>query len=94
MMMLNENQVREVESIILDFPWCGKKLKIASTLMGLKERGELRSIDIRAKHDTLIICWIFRLEENELFSLCAYESHCPLPWRIDMTMQHERENSL
>ena len=74
MMMLNENQVREVESIILDFPWCGKKLKIASILMGLKERGELRSIDIRAKHDTLKICWIFRLEENELFSMCAYEA--------------------
>ena len=60
MMMLNENQVRGVGSIIRDFLWCGKKLKIASTLMGLKVQGGLRSIDIRAKHDTVKICWIFR----------------------------------
>ena len=71
---LNLVQVNEIENIFRDFIWKGKKPKIAlSTLMGLKEQGGLRLINIKNKQDALKISWVVRLESKEFLSHCAYQ---------------------
>ena len=70
---LSPEQIHEIENIFREFIWKGKKPKIAlKTLMGLKEQGGLRLVNLKNKQDALKISWVHRLQEDNFLSHCAY----------------------
>ena len=86
---LNKEQISEIENIIREFIWKGKKPKIAlATLQNLKHQGGLKLVNLLAKQDTIKISWIFKLESDSLLRECAYNTLAPklrqLIWRFNL----------
>ena len=53
--ILNENLIEEIERVILDFLWRGKRAKIPlATLKKAREDGGLGLVDIKTKHLSLL----------------------------------------
>ena len=68
MLALSTVNLKEIEGIIREFLWNGKKTKIAlKTLQGLKDQGSLNLIDVKTKQQVIQCSWIFKLE-MKLFS--------------------------
>ena len=75
MLNMTSAQIKEVETIIREFLWNGKKPKINyKMLQKSKINGGLKLVDLQAKQDSIKISWIFKLEENTFLSACAYET--------------------
>ena len=75
---INNEQVQEYNKIVRDFIWQGKYPKIAlTTLQKSKEQGGIKVMDIVAKQDSLLINWIFKLEEDPVLCECAYQILSP-----------------
>ena len=63
--LIREKDVNEVNKVISDFLWKGKKAKIKlSTLKCSKADGGLGLVDIRAKHEALLYNWIVDCKRN------------------------------
>ena len=57
--VLNMQQIEEIEAIIQDFIWNGKKPKIKFSILKLKkEDGGLGLVDLKIKHRALLFNWI------------------------------------
>ena len=79
---LEEDLCKEIEDMVREFIWCGKKPKIAlKTLQLPKEKGGLRLFDIRSKQKSLKIQWVKRALENEFFRNCL-ENSFPITKKI------------
>ena len=61
-LLLTDKQIGEVEKLLRDFIWNGKKPKISMVLLKKKkDQGGLRLVDMEAKQNTLRVAWIFKL---------------------------------
>ena len=90
---LSEDQLHEIEVIIRDFIWSGKKPKIAyKTLCKKQYQGGLRLVDLRAKQDCIFIGNMFRLQRDKFLMECAYDvlskNLRELIWKCNLKPQH------
>ena len=89
---LSENRIVQIERMIHDFIWSGKKPKISlDMLKKSKFDGGLGLFDLRAKQDALKISWIFR-ETDQFIKSCLYNSLCSkmgdLIWKCNLRTDH------
>ena len=57
--VLSNEHVKQVEEVILDFLWHGRKPKISMVILKCcKKEGGLGLVDIKTKHEALLVNWI------------------------------------
>ena len=68
---LKESEMKEIETVIREFIWKGKRSKIAlETLYKPKTQGGLKLVNLKAKQDALKISWIFKVENDNILLKC------------------------
>ena len=73
MLDMSEQQTKNLESMLREYLWNGRKPKISlDTLKKKKHQGGLQLVDIKAKQDALKIAWIFRIEDDVFLEKCVY----------------------
>ena len=87
---LSKKQIKEVETIIREYLWSGKKAKIAlETLQKDKSQGGTRLVNLTAKQDAIKVSNIFKLENDLFLEKCAYEELNPVLkdwiWRCNLS---------
>ena len=94
---LSKIQLNELEKIIKDFVWSGKKPKIAFvTLCKKREQGGLRLVNLQAKQDSIMIGNIFRLSNDPFLSKCMSKVLSPalgeMIWRCNLNPKTVQAN--
>ena len=93
MVELTSQEISEVEKIIHNFLWNGKKARIAmETLKKEKFQGGLRLFDLKCKQDCIRIKWIFTIAEDEFLENCMYcnldATLRELIWQVNINQVH------
>ena len=88
---LTKEQLRQVNGIIHNFLWKGKRARIAmNTLCKDRKDGGLKLVDISAKQTALKVGWIPRLDDDAFLANCAYHALCPVLrnniWRCNLSV--------
>ena len=69
-----ESVVKRLENIIMNFIWSNRKPKIAlKTLQSSKDSGGLGLVNLRKKDDSLKICWVSTLLQDEKYAMLVYK---------------------
>ena len=74
MLDLTEKQIVEIEQMIRDFLWAGKKDKIPLRILQLDTtQGGLRLVNLRHRQSAFKIKWIWKIRDSDFLKECAYQ---------------------